>query len=408
MWLFIIALYLAFMNSLDLLFNLTALKIFNFSIIELGFFNGLWILTYICFVRIAGKFVDQGLFKKSLAISVFSIVSSMIIYIYAVDSLFKFILYASYMIHAVAVSFTRLAASTSILEYYESSKWDIASKNFTYLVLFSESILLIMFSMNGFQDTVYNSQLLLIPLIITGILSIKYIPQPTLMIERTLFSIEKNLSKMLIPVHASLSLGYQSINTPSKLQIINRIFNSAIIKPSTILVCLIALRISNEYVLTPLPYHMFNVALYTPDQVLFIYGFAKLLSSFLILFLSINIISRGSRVSAIIARLISAFIIYLYINNTALVIPLLALILYANALLDSVFYTLYIESTHGYRTEKYSLVNEVSGFTGSLTSGVIYLYTGTTNILILILLTTILFLSLIVKPIMKTHRYGYV
>ena len=394
MWFFLLSLYLALLNVLDLVFNLIGLKIYGFTVVELGVFNAVWTLTYIFSARVANRLADKGLFKKMQTVSFTTLVFSSIVLFSALNTHNLILFYTAYCLHAVTVSYARISTFTSILEYFDSSKWKSVNRGFIKRILVIEGLVLLTLAFTGFKTLVSNIYYFLAILVISSLLAVKAIPQPTLMIERIMFSIEKNLMRMLTPIRATLSLGYQTIDLPDKLGVLRDAFIGGKIGVYAILACLIGLRISNEYMLTPLPYHMM-ASNYGVESILIVYGSAKLLAPILLGFTPSTVTNKGSLLTASTARLLASIALYYSINSLASTILFLSIIFLVNAVLDAILYSLYIEATHGYKTGYYMLVNELTGFTGSLTSGLIYVFLGVNAILALIVVTSIIFLSLL-------------
>lgn len=396
LWFFILGLYLALINTLDLLFNLIGLSLYNFNVVELGVFNAIWTLTYIFSARTANYMSDHGWFKKMETISFISSISMSVFLYIALNTGLKPLFYTSYCFHAVTVSYARISIFTSMLEYYDSSKWNIVNRGFIRRILFFEGLILVFFGIISFKTIIDNIYYLLSITIFFSLLSIKAIPQPIIMIERLLYSIERNLTRMLAPFRSSLSLGFQSIELPDKLSIFSEAFETRHISILAILLCLVGLRISNEYMLTPLPYHMLTHN-YVFETILIVYGLAKLLAPLTLLLIPISMRSLGSFFSAITARLLASITLYITPLSIASTIVFLAIIFLTNSILETILYNLYIEVTHGYKTGYYMLVNEITGFTGSLTSGLIYLFYGVNAILLSIIVTTIIFFTILRK-----------
>jgi len=396
LWFIFLGIYLALINMLDLLFNLVGLRLYGFNVVELGVFNAIWTLTYIFSARTANYFADHGWFKKMQTISFTSITLMSITLLFALDMSSKPLFYISYCLHAITASYARISIFTSMLEYFDSSKWRAVNRGFIKRVLLFEGFSLLIVALAGFKTVINNIHYLLLMVIIVSLVSIKVIPQPMLMIERLLFSIERNLMRMLTPIRAGLSIGFQSIELPDKLSVFTEVFERGGVGVATILLCLIGLRISNEYMLTPLPYHMLAHD-YMVESILIVYGFAKLLAPLLLLFIPTSTRSPGSLLSAILARLIASIALYSMITSLPLTIILLSVIFLVNSVLEAILYNLYIEATHGYKTGYYMLVNEFTGFTGSLTSGLIYMFYGVNAIIASIILTTMFFFLILRK-----------
>jgi len=392
LWFFATACYLALLNVLDIIMNLTGLSIYRFTVVELGVFNAVWTITYIFSVRIATRIADRGEFKKNLALSLALILVSLSTLYYSLASHNKVLLYIAYSAHAVAASSLRVSVFTSILENYESYKWSRVNRRLVQTTLLIEGLVLALLSQIGFKAVVSGIAYLSAITVVLAVLSLVSIPQPTLLIERILYRIEHSLSRMLLPARAALAADYYSIGVPDKQRIAG--FREKVASVGLVLICLVGLRISNEYVLTPLPYHMMNSVGLGIETIMWIYGLAKLVTALLLSSVFAGTPSKGYFGLALAIRLLSSMALYTFFDQAFLPVLLLALTLYSNTLVDIALYNLYIEVTYGYGAGYYSLVNEFSGFMGSLTSGLIYLFFGVPAILVLIVLSTMVFVLL--------------
>ncbi|MET1159555.1 MAG: hypothetical protein ABWW65_01205 [Thermoprotei archaeon] len=395
MWLLVFAVYIALLGVLDLVYNVSGLVVFGFTVVELGVFNAMWTLIYAFSIRMATHTADRGAFRANSLSSILALIPSLILFGIALNSGIKPLLYTSYALHAVAVSCIRVSALTSILEGYDSSVWSRANRGFLVLVLIIEGLFLTGISLTGFSNLLANYSLLAVLATLIGILAFIVTPQPVFMIERIMYRIEKSLTRMLLPVRALLALDYYSITIPDKLSIATRVVSGYKVSTGLVIIALVFLRISNEYLLTPLPYYLLNHLYLSINGVILVYGLAKLLAPLLLILVPYRGAAKGYYVVTLFTRLAAAIIMYLLASTEVHAVLLLVPILFTNTLLDTLLYSLYIESTYGYKTGYYSLVNEISGFMGSLTSGLLYIMLGVPAILVVAVLSTLILLALI-------------
>ncbi len=399
MWILVLSIYLAIVTVFDLLFNLIGLKVFGFTVIEISVFNTFWTFTYALGAKFSNDLVDRGLFKKSSILSVVSMFLSITLLIPALNHVDRILLYTAYLFHGIALSSTRTTVFASLLEKYESSRWSIVNRRLLQLSLLIEGFLLIIISWYGFGQVFRNIYVIALFIILTGLFAIKYTPNPTLLVERPLFSIEKNLGKIFSATDALLSISYAPLHVPSRIDLVRNYTGLESIKPSTIYYSLLGLRIANKYVLITLPYHMIYSTGIGFDNVIGIYGYARIFASLLMyMFINIDLLSRGSIASTLTIRLLSTILLYMFITNYYVSVTMLTLVFLSYALLDTILYNLYIEATYGYGTGHYVLVNEIGNLTGTLSSGLVYLYIGVSGIIGSTFLSTLFLL-----PLMKKH-----
>lgn len=393
----ILALYLALINTFDLLFNTIAINMFNFNYVDLGVFNALWTFIYILSTRFTNQLVDKGFFKKTIALSILFNISMSIVLMQSIVSKNLLLLYVSFSLYAVVVSETRLPIYTSILEYYDNSKWSSVNKALISRTVVFEGLLLLVYSHIGFKLVIENIYLLIIIVLILNILAVFSIPQPILLIERVVFRIVKNINKMLTPARSSLIISFQPIHLMDKSNIYSDLLTKSFVEKRSILIALFGLKISNELLFTSLPLILIRNMSLSVDSILQIYSFAKLLAFILLIAISLNPINPSSMITALFLRLASTTLLFIGGLGVSLIPILISLVFYNNALLDSALYNLYLETSSGYRTSDYTITSEIACFTGSLISGYLVTHIGLSAIITSVFLSTIFFSSILKK-----------
>lgn len=388
---------MALLNTLDLLYNLIGIRLFNFNYIDLGLFNATWTLIYILSTRFTNVFVDKGFFRKTISISIFFNIVMTILLLNSINTRNIHLYYLSYCLYAVIVSETRIPIYTSILEYYDSDKWSTINKSLIFRIIVFEGLFLITYSNIDYTSLISNLDKIFVIIITLNVISVFVIPQPLLLIERIVYRIEKGINKMLSPVRSSLVISFQPIYLPDKTSIYRDLFSKSFVNKKELLIALFGLKISNEFLFTPLPLILMKNNNLNPVSILQIYGFAKILTFIFILVLKIESLNPGLISLAMSLRTASTILLFILLNNTMLIPILITLIFYSNALLDSILYNLYLETSSGYRTGDYTIVSEVACLTGSLASGYLFIFTGFLSSVITIVFSTLLFTSILKK-----------
>jgi len=367
----VLALYTALLNFLDALANVLAVAVFNFSVVELGVFNAVWTLAYILPVRAAGFMADRGLFKKMSAVSAFATASSTALLALSITARSRPLLYTACTVHAVAYAFGVVSVNSCVLEVYDSNLWKAATRRLVTRVLLSEALIYLLASRAGLEWFTGNALAFALIAAIVSVLYAVSMPQPKLLIERTLYKLEKSFAKLLSST--PLSLYWIPLNPVEKTWILDKWFRRGGVTATAALACLAVFRFSNEVLFTPLPAVLYSQG-FSFQSLLLVYGFAKMLATLLVNLTPSNPATKGVVATALLTRVLAAALLYsTAIPASFTPVPLSALIA-ANAALSIAIYSLYVEATYGYRTGTYMLVNELAGFTGSLLSG--YMISG--------------------------------
>jgi len=362
----VLALYNALLNFLDALANVLAVALFNFSVVELGVLNAVWTLVYILPVRVAGFMADRGLFKKMSFVSAFTTASSTALLALSITIRAKPLFYTAYTLHAIAYAFGLVSVNSCILEVYDSSLWKRATRRLATRVLLLEALIYLLASRAGLEWFTGNALVLVLTISAASVLYAISMPQPKLLIERTLYKLEKSFAKLLSST--PLSLYWIPLNPVEKTWILEKRFREGGVTATAALACLAVFRFSNEILFTPLPAVLYSQGLGF-QSLLLVYGFARLLATVFVNLTPSNPATKGVVYTALLTRVLAATLLYsITVPASITPVPLSALIA-ANAALGIAIYSLYVEATYGYRTGTYMLVNELAGFAGSLLSG---------------------------------------
>jgi len=376
---------------MDPLLNIIAVTIFGFNALELGLFNSLWTIAYIPVSRIVNKLVNKGYFRRALSYSTITLTLLIVLSIISLTHRVKQILYTIYMLHAVTYALSRTSIYTSLLEYYDSSRWSIATYRFMLTVFFIESLLLITISFIGYSVFIDYMHLFLIIVLLVSFKSVFSIPQPELLIERIIFSIEKRLGNILYSTKTILT----PLNPYTSREFDRDLLRYKAISLTTIYLSITSLRVSNEYVFTPLPLILRGIG-FNAESVILVYGLSKLACFIILLITPVN--SLGLTYLSILSRLaVIAYFSISFNTSIATIVLLLTLTYLSHVFTDTALYSLFNEVTYGYKTGTYMAIAEIASLTGSLSSGVILSSFGFGTLFSINVLLLIMLLILVVK-----------
>lgn len=380
--------YIGLLNVIELVLNLFAVVVLGASAIAIGLLNAVWTIAYIPSAYLASKLSNKGFIKELLMSSVILITSSIAILTKASSIAYLSI---GFVAHSVSLATARLAIMTALLEANDSSKWSSVNKRYVQLTALIEGLLLLTISSIGFKVLLNKLTLLAFITGLLGVTTLATAPKTLLPIERTLTRLEKTLHRILLPARAITALGYQSLYTPAGYYIFQRIWSmeaEASIAP--IALSLVSLRISNEYLFTPLPYFLLRVLGLGIDGALAIYGSAKVIASTALSAIPIDFPGRSKALltASLVVRAASAAILLCLGPSPTLLSISITLVYLTNVFIDVAIYTAFVNATAGYRTAMYTMLSELASLTGATTSGYIFASTGPLGILTAILLLT--------------------
>ncbi len=381
--------YMGLLNVIELVLNLFAVVVLGASAITIGLLNAVWTLAYIPSVYVASKLSNKGFIKELLTSSVVLITSSIIISAKASSIAY---LSMGFVAHSASLATARLAIMTALLEANDSSKWGSVNKRYVQLIALIEGALLLAISSIGFKALLNKLMLLAFIASLLGVTTLATAPKTLLPIERTLARLEKTLHRILLPARAITALGYQSLYTPTGYYIFQRIWSmEAEVSLAPIALSLVSLRISNEYLFTPLPYFLLRVLNLGIDGALAIYGSAKVIASTALSAVPTDPSGRSKAVLvALLAIRAASATALLCLGPSSVMLSIsITLIYLTNVFIDMAIYIAFVNATAGYRTAMYTVLSEVASLAGATTSGYIFAFTGPLGVLTAILLLTV-------------------
>jgi len=382
------ALLISLLNLLDLLINVVAVRIIGMSIIEISLLNFAWTIAFVFFVRIANQLGDQGIARLQIIIGFVSVLGSEVCLMLVLKNGGIWLLYTSYVVHAVAYSFTRIGINAYVLESFGSNEWSLVFKKLSRNTLLLDATLLITISRLTIELFLQAFHFFISVTLLIYLFGVLRIREPLFKIERVLNRIERNISRVITSVHGYLNLtSFENFNG----SFITRynMFYSSVIPLKLTIIGLLGFRISNEFLFTPLPYHFVKTLKFDLNQVFQIYGIGKIIAFLLYSLLQGGITRRNAFLASIPLRVFTVYVILVSGLDQLIIAVNLGLLYFANSIIDSNLYLQYVESTGGYGTGTYSLVSEASSLLGVLTSGFIYSTHGLTVLLALVGLLSI-------------------
>ncbi len=376
---------ISLLNLLDLLINIVAVRIIGMSIIELSLLNFAWTIVFVFFVKIANRLGDQGIARLQIILGLIGVLGSEISLMIVVENREYWLIYASYMVHAIAYSFTRIGVNAYVLENFQSSEWSSIFKKISRNTLLFDAVLLISISritiglfLHGFEFFIGITLLIYF----LGVLKLK---EPVFKIERILNRIERNISTVITSVHGYLNLtSFENFN--GSFIPYYRMLQPAAISIRLIVIGLLGFKIGNEFLFTPLPYHFIKTLRFDLNQVFQIYGIGKIVAFILYTLFQGAITRKIVFLASIPLRLLTVYVILVSGLDESAIAVSLGFLYLANSIIDSNLYLQYVESTGGYGTGTYSLLSEASSLIGVLTSGFVYSVYGLTALLTLVAL----------------------
>ncbi|MEM1619992.1 MAG: hypothetical protein QXU52_04505 [Fervidicoccaceae archaeon] len=375
MWLILAALHAALVSVADVLFNLIAVDSYEVTAIELGLLNAAWTLAFVVSVRTVGRVADLGSPRSAMLVSAMTFNSSLAL-LFLSRSLTG--LAAAYCLHAVAASLVRPSVTSALTEVDLGPSWASSVKRFLSLAILLEGACLLLIS--RILSTNVEALTLCGPLALAALLidslAILLFPEVVIPLQRKVYSIERSLrsleSRAKFVELLSLFSSSPSSPFPDRLRKASRMLARGASLRS-VLIGLVALRLSSELALTPLPYVLLGPARLEANEVALIYGCAKLAASLLMLIFPV--ISAGSLSLLAIARASAFSLLLLYGAREGDVLALslaLAAIYMLNGLADAALYASFLDNTSGYRSGLYVIVAESTNFLGSLASGYVF------------------------------------
>uniref|UniRef100_A0A7C2FNK8 MFS transporter n=1 Tax=Thermosphaera aggregans TaxID=54254 RepID=A0A7C2FNK8_9CREN len=374
---------ISLLNLLDLLINIIAVRIIGMNIIEISLLNFAWTIVFVFFVKIANRLGDKGIARFQIILGLIGVLSSEIFLKMVLKNGQYWLIYASYVVHAVAYSFTRIGVNAFVLENFQSSEWGVVFKKISRNTLLIDAVLLITISRITTGLFLQGFEYFIVITLLAYLLGVFKVKEPVFKIERILNRIERNISRVITSIHGYLNLtSFENFNgtfIPSY-----RVLQPIVTPLKLIIIGLLGFRIGNEFLFTPLPYHFIKTLGFDLNQVFQIYGIGKIVAFTLYTLFQGVLTKKSVFLASIPLRIFTVYVILISGLDLPAVATSLGLLYLANSIIDSNLYLQYVESTGGYGTGTYSLVSEASSLIGVLTSGYVYSVYGLTVLLILV------------------------
>lgn len=386
MWILaLISLMIAITTALDIFTDITAIVLGNINAMELGLLNALSYFFFILSVYVGSKMADRGIIRLQVLFLLFSLLLySTLLHIY-ISTLSIVVLVLLYALYAIAQAHARTSVYAYIHEIYSSNMWNSIHSRRIVITAVSEALLLLALSridLRLFNTSTYQISALFLAVSFMAFILIK---DPVLKIEKTLYKIDIGLKRLedtvinnlMVYTLLSTRIGFNRARIkPSFLRTKSRIHQSAI------LLILIVYKLSNALLLVQLPMFL-NKSLHCSfNCVLFIYALARmiLLLDFIIGMTSTKVIPLFILMRAILPLIL---IVHMQNVNYLVIIIVLGLLLYLNSRIDVGLYSIYIDTLGRVETTRYLLISEITGFMGTIISGILYLAIGYDGILVL-------------------------
>ncbi|MGC9181618.1 hypothetical protein [Thermogladius sp.] len=391
MWLYIAGLALATLGVMDLLVNIVAVRLLNFTPVELGLLNALWTAAVIPSLRHSNLLSNAGLTKRPTLIGFLAFAAFIPLFYLSVSWRSAALLYTAYVLHAVTYSYVKTGCQTAVLESYPSHQWSHYSRRLAQLAVLFEGLLLLGVSRvwSSLFETWYF-QLIAVFVLAGSALLVLVVPQPSLRFEKILTRIESHLKKSLTRIHGYLTISSLDYANGEKVNILIERFVKDGVSLTLIAAALAAFRIGNEYLFTPLPFVFIRLmGLKTPD-VIALYGLGKAIGFTVMLVLPPNVVSKGAFTLAALVKVASVAGIVFWRPDLGFSSVLLAAIYISNLVIDTTIYTLYVTTTSGSNVGLFNIVAEASSLVGTLTSGFVMTILGLdTTVLLLVILNLV-------------------
>lgn len=378
----LLSLLIAIADALDCFTDILAIAIVKINAFQLGLFNALGYVLYIVALYLGGKLSDRGVVRAQVLL----ISACFVLYSVLLNSVTKTsnidALIVMYVLYSIAQALSRLSAYTYIHETYPSTSWEKILTRRAVITIICQAIVLTLISSIGITANGLNYFLPF--LVIPPFLALLIIKDPPLRIEKTLYVIDVGLKRLerLITNNLAVYALLTEQRLSKWLNLRSLLCTNKYVSSGQILIALVIFRSANALLLVQLPVYLNSVLGYTSNSVLGIYGLARLLLAIdlLISFTALRkmhlvMLVRGLLPLLLLVRGLST-------NNIAVALTL-GLILYVNSKVDVALYSMYTDALGRVETTRYLLVGEITGFLGTLISGVVYSIVGYSGITII-------------------------
>lgn len=379
--LLLLSLAVALTNFIDVVINIIAARIIGLNIVEIGIMNAIWVGTYLISSRASDTILQRASARKLYVIGALVLSLSNLLLMLSLNYRSKQLVLYSYALHGIAAAALPISINTYIFEAYPSTRWQAILLKRNILGLFCEGLIFMGAAAVTMAALINNyAAFTAIATAITLLVAL-VLREPSLRIERTIFRIETLLDRLTVPAKG---LCYLSFLSPYEVSALGSKLAVHWVSVPLILISNIAFRFGNEYLFTPLPYYLSVTAGFRLDEVLYIYGVARITSSALLSLIGAS--TYGPKLYALsIATRLLALLAVLQTRDTLALGALVGLIFVSNIIIDLNVYWLYVEARGGYMLGAYSFTGGLAIFAGSLTSGFLYATYGFGGLLMIII-----------------------
>ncbi|MEM0002093.1 MAG: hypothetical protein QXV54_05095 [Desulfurococcaceae archaeon] len=372
--LMLLAITLAIANVIDIFTDIVAVSLGGVGAVYLGLLNALSYIIYILGLFIGSKLADRGKIKLQILMSLLWFSLYNVLLARYIGTYSTIILVSMYISYSIMQAFARTSINAYIHEFYPSIQWRKLLVQRAVITIISEALLLLVIS-TGVKQILSNIYVFALILLMPVFLTYLVIRDPSLKIERTLYKLEVGLRRIEniitdnLVVYTLLTSNNGSLFRRANLKTL--FTKTKYIKPERILASLICFRFANAILLIQLPIYLSKYLGLPSGGMLMIYGLARLM---LIMDLLIPFEIGMKAYLFMIARGLIPFLFVVQAFKTAniWISLILGLIIYFNNRIDVALYSMYIESLGKAESARYLVMGELTGFTATMISGIIY------------------------------------
>ncbi|MEM1596317.1 MAG: hypothetical protein QXS24_04080, partial [Desulfurococcaceae archaeon] len=370
----LLAITLAIANVIDIFTDIVAVSLGGVGAVYLGLLNALSYIIYILGLFIGSKLADRGKIKLQILMSLLWFSLYNVLLARYIGTYSTIILVSMYISYSIMQAFARTSINAYIHEFYPSIQWRKLLVQRAVITIISEALLLLVIS-TGVKQILSNIYVFALILLMPVFLTYLVIRDPSLKIERTLYKLEVGLRRIEniitdnLVVYTLLTSNNGSLFRRANLKTL--FTKTKYIKPERILASLICFRFANAILLIQLPIYLSKYLGLPSGGMLMIYGLARLM---LIMDLLIPFEIGMKAYLFMIARGLIPFLFVVQAFKTAniWISLILGLIIYFNNRIDVALYSMYIESLGKAESARYLVMGELTGFTATMISGIIY------------------------------------
>ncbi|MEM1639111.1 MAG: hypothetical protein QXJ69_03420 [Desulfurococcaceae archaeon] len=372
--LMLLAITLAIANVIDIFTDIVAVSLGGVGAVYLGLLNALSYIIYILGLFIGSKLADRGKIKLQILMSLLWFSLYNVLLARYIGTYSTIILVSMYISYSIMQAFARTSINAYIHEFYPSIQWRKLLVQRAVITIISEALLLLVIS-TGVKQILSNIYVFALILLMPVFLTYLMIRDPSLKIERTLYKLEVGLRRIEniitdnLVVYTLLTSNNGSLFRRANLKTL--FTKTKYIKPERVLASLICFRFANAILLIQLPIYLSKYLGLPSGGMLMIYGLARLM---LIMDLLIPFEIGMKAYLFMIARGLIPFLFVVQAFKTAniWISLILGLIIYFNNRIDVALYSMYIESLGKAESARYLVMGELTGFTATMISGIIY------------------------------------